>query len=128
MVPKKARALIDSVSKNLNVDSNLVTLLIDSYWKTLRKTLTNAEYSVVNIRGLGKFKIKKKRLLKLILDYESILKETPNKDVHISMAERANRDLPTLRNLLIKVEEEDTRCFNIRKSKYEKDVKGYMES
>jgi len=56
--PRKAKEFIPEVSKELDCSEILVKDVIDFYWQTIRKSLSNLSHSRIHITNLGDFTIK----------------------------------------------------------------------
>ena len=73
MNPKKAADVLSSVPKELDMDAEMIHTLLDFYWTNVRKSISNVEYSSINITGLGVFDIMINRLLPTIDTYQQYL-------------------------------------------------------
>jgi|688.fasta_scaffold209833_4 hypothetical protein len=77
MIPKKAKSLIPEVSKDLELDEELVKDVIDFYWDDVYDALRSIEHTRLYIQNLGDFNIKHWLLTKKILDYSEKLDRNP---------------------------------------------------
>ena len=60
MIPKKANKLYKEMTKEFDVSEDMVENLIELYYKTLRKNLSDLTEARYNVDGLGHFVIKTK--------------------------------------------------------------------
>lgn len=67
MIPKKAKALIAEVAKELQLSEREVSSVLDVYWEGVRKNLSSLEHNKVFVKGLGTFYIKPWALKKRIM-------------------------------------------------------------
>jgi nucleoid DNA-binding protein len=73
MIPKKASSLYKEIIKEFDVSEDLVENLVESYYKTLRKNLSNLSELRLNADGLGHFVIKIQKVKTAIPHYEKVL-------------------------------------------------------
>ncbi len=66
MNPRKARTLIPLVTKELDLEKQLVSDLVYFYWQKVRKALTNMSASRVRVENLGTFNLRVKKTQGLI--------------------------------------------------------------
>jgi len=74
MTPKKANKLYKELTKEFEIQEGLAEDLIEFYYKTLRKKLSNLTDLRINVDGLGHFVIKIQKVKKAIPHYEKVLK------------------------------------------------------
>lgn len=74
MNPKKAKTLYNEVATDLNLDENLVKDVLDFYWSSLRKQMTNLTSPRLDVINLGTFEIMPKTLQRCITAYEEYSK------------------------------------------------------
>jgi nucleoid DNA-binding protein len=73
MIPKKANSLYKEITKEFDVSEDLVENLVELYYKTLRKNLSDLSELRINADGLGHFVIKIQKVKKTIPHYEKVL-------------------------------------------------------
>ena len=73
MIPKKASSLYKEITKEFDVSEDLVENLVELYYKTLRKNLSNLSELRINADGLGHFVIKMQKVKKTIPHYKKVL-------------------------------------------------------
>jgi nucleoid DNA-binding protein len=73
MIPKKASKLYKEVSEEFDASEDLIETLLESYYKEVRKKLSNLSDLRINVDGLGHFVIKVKKVKKAIPHYEKVL-------------------------------------------------------
>ena len=64
MIPKKANSLYKEITKEFDVSEDLVENLVELYYKTLRKNLSDLSELRINADGLGHFVIKIQKVKK----------------------------------------------------------------
>lgn len=74
MNPKKAKTLYNEVATDLNLDENLVKDVLDFYWSSLRKQMTNLTSPRLDVINLGTFEVMPKTLQRCITAYEEYSK------------------------------------------------------
>lgn len=73
MIPKKANSLYKEITKEFDVSEDLVENLVELYYKTLRKNLSDLSELRINADGLGHFVIKIQKVKTAIPHYEKVL-------------------------------------------------------
>ena len=74
MTPKKANKLYKELTKEFEIQESLAEDLIEFYYKTLRKKLSDLTDLRINVDGLGHFVIKIQKVKQAIPHYEKVLK------------------------------------------------------
>ena len=119
MNPKKPKALLDDLYKDLELDKNLVSDIIDFYWLSVRKSITQISYPRIGIENLGTFELKIKSLQNTIDKYQNALNKTDNSNFkkyskYIAIKNR----LEILENSKIIILEEKERKKQIKTNRY----------
>jgi hypothetical protein len=121
MIPKKANSLYKELTKEFDVSEDLVESLIESYYKVLRKKLSNLSDTRINVDGLGHFVIKIQKVKKAIPHYEKVLK---NHDTSTFGAyhnkKSVEEKLELLKNIDEKIDKELTKKKTFKNEKYSK--------
>jgi hypothetical protein len=117
--PKKPKALLDDLYKDLELDKNLVSDIIDFYWLSVRKSITQISYPRIGIENLGTFELKIKSLQNTIDKYQNALNKTDNSNFkkyskYIAIKNR----LEILENSKIIILEEKERKKQIKTNRY----------
>jgi len=119
MIPKKVNSLYKELTKEFDVTESFVEILIQNYYKELRKKLSGLTDLRINVDGLGHFVIKIQKVKKSIPHYEKVLK---NHDVSTFGAYHSKKNAQDKLDLLIlineKAEEELTKRKNFKDEKY----------
>ena len=71
--PKKLKPLIKKFCDANDVDQKTAEIIIDAYWKRVKKALTEPEHISIYVHGFGTFFIKPNRLEKRIKMYQEII-------------------------------------------------------
>ena len=74
MNPKKAKTLYKEVASDLALDESLVKDVLDFYWSSLRKQMSNLTAVRLDVMNLGTFEIMPKTLNKCIESYKNYQK------------------------------------------------------
>lgn len=121
MIPKKANSLYKEMTKEFDISEDLVENLIESYYKTLRKKMSNLSDLRINIDGLGHFVIKIQKVKKAIPHYEKVLQ---NHDTSTFGAyhnkKSVEEKLELLNKIHVKAEEELLKRKTFKDEKYSK--------
>lgn len=64
--PKKLKPLIKKFCEERDIDQKTAELIIDAYWKRVKKALTEPEHISIYVSGFGTFYMKQNRLEKRI--------------------------------------------------------------
>lgn len=121
MTPKKANILYKEVTKEFEVSENLVESLIEEYYKTLRKTLSNLTDLRINVDGLGHFVIKIQKVKKAIPHYKKVLSNHDTSTFGAYHNKKSVEDkLELLKSIHKKAEEELLKRKNFKHEKYSK--------
>jgi len=72
--PKKAKTLYKEVASDLALDESLVKDILDFYWSSLRKQMSNLTAVRLDVMNLGTFEIMPKTLNKCIEAYKNYQK------------------------------------------------------
>jgi hypothetical protein len=119
MIPKKVNSLYKELTKEFDVTESFVEILVQNYYKELRKKLSGLTDLRINVDGLGHFVIKIQKVKKSIPHYEKVLK---NHDVSTFGAYHSKKNAQDKLDLLIlineKAEEELTKRKNFKDEKY----------
>ncbi len=119
MIPKKVNSLYKELTKEFDVTESFVEILVQNYYKELRKKLSGLTDLRINVDGLGHFVIKIHKVKKSIPHYEKVLK---NHDVSTFGAYHSKKNAQDKLDLLIlineKAEEELTKRKNFKDEKY----------
>lgn len=102
MTPKKANKLYKELTKEFEVQENLTEDLIEFYYKTLRKELSNLSNLRINVDGLGHFVIKIQKVKKAITQCEKSLE---NHDTSTFGAYYNKKNIEEKLNLLKKIDQ-----------------------
>lgn len=95
----------------MELDINLVQDITAFYWLKLRKSLSDLEYPIINIEGLGHLTIRPIKLNNLTIEYKQILK-------HINP--KYFQNFHRMKDLEIKVEKLDKMAFMLEVLQKEK--------
>ena len=121
MIPKKVNSLYKELTKEFDVTESFVEILVQNYYKELRKKLSGLTDLRINVDGLVHFVIKIQKVKKSITHYEKVLK---NHDVSTFGAYHSKKNAQDKLDLLIiingKAEEELTKRKNFKDEKYTK--------
>jgi hypothetical protein len=71
MIPKKPNVLYKQVAEDLNIAENLVDAFMTFYYKTVRKNLSEINYTKINLDGLGVMAVKPRTVDGLINKYSN---------------------------------------------------------
>ena len=119
MIPKKVNSLYKELTKEFDVTESFVEILVQNYYKELRKKLSGLTDLRINVDGLGHFVIKIQKVKKSIPHYEKVLK---NHDVSTFGAYHSKKNAQDKLDLLIlineKAEEELKKRKNFKDEKY----------
>ena len=85
MIPKKYSEIIKPVADEFEVNEQLVTHIVEAYWKDVRKNLVNCEANNIIVSGLGTFIAKPWKVPQLINSYQGIV------DKYKSIIESGNK-------------------------------------
>jgi hypothetical protein len=102
MIPKKANKLYKEMTKEFDVSEDMVENLIELYYKTLRKNLSDLTETRFNVDGLGHFVIKVQKVKKAIPHYKKVLS---NHDISTFGAYHNKKSVEEKLELLEKVDE-----------------------
>ena len=73
MIPKKANSLIEKTAKELNMNSELVDIIVTTYWNDVRKELSSLNSSRITIPNFGIFTIRTNKLKAIRFKYQGYL-------------------------------------------------------
>jgi hypothetical protein len=120
MKPKKIKSFIKEVAEELKEDPEFVEDLFYEYWRAVRKSLQNLEVPQITVDGLGRFKIRKKNLLKNKKHCEDVLNAmNMTFDNHHSRKELENR-LILIKHVSDIIEQDDQAKNQKRKERNER--------
>lgn len=74
MNPRPAKELIPKTVLDTGLSEELVTDILDVYWRMVHQELSSLKWVRIQIPGLGTFKVKKNRLYKEVEKITNILK------------------------------------------------------
>jgi hypothetical protein len=121
MIPKKANKLYKEMTKEFDVSEDMVENLIELYYKTLRKNLSDLTEARFNVDGLGHFVIKVQKVKKAIPHYKKVLS---NHDTSTFGAYHNKKSVEEKLELLEKVDKKIdiliSRKQNFKNEKYSK--------
>jgi nucleoid DNA-binding protein len=119
MIPKKANKLYKEITEEFDVSEDLVESLIEAYYKTLRKKMTDLSDLRINVDGLGHFVIKIQKVKKAIPHYQKVLQ---NHDTSTFGAyhnkKSVEEKLELLNQIHVKAEEELLKRKTFKDEKY----------
>ena len=119
MIPKKANKLYKEITEEFDVSEDLVESLVESYYKTLRKKMTDLSDLRINVDGLGHFVIKIQKVKKAIPHYQKVLQ---NHDTSTFGAyhnkKSVEEKLELLNQIHVKAEEELLKRKTFKDEKY----------
>jgi 4-alpha-glucanotransferase len=120
MIPKKSKKYINTVSKDLEVNEQLVDDLVDFYYSECRTIMSNLKCTRLNIDGLGHF-VSRHNLVKKAID--RCTKALNNHDTSTFAAyynkKSLENKLELLNNLTVLHEEERQRKIQFKETKNE---------
>jgi len=73
LIPKKHSEIVKQLANELSLDEELVQDVTSFYWKNIRQNVSNLTHERITIRGLGDFRIKRKKVQELLDKYNSML-------------------------------------------------------
>lgn len=109
MIPKKASSLYKEITKEFDVSEDLVENLVEVYYKTLRKNLSNLSELRINADGLGHFVLKIQKVKTAIPYYEKVLN---NHDTSTFGAYHNKKNVEEKLELLNKINEKADKELN----------------
>ena len=119
MIPKKANKLYKEITEEFDVSEDLVESLVEAYYKTLRKKMTDLSDLRINVDGLGHFVIKIQKVKKAIPHYQKVLQ---NHDTSTFGAyhnkKSVEEKLELLNQIHVKAEEELLKRKTFKDEKY----------
>jgi nucleoid DNA-binding protein len=121
MIPKKANSLYKEIVEEFDISEDLLESLIENYYKTLRKKMSNLTDLRLNVDGLGHFVVKVQKVKKAIPHYKKVL---DNHDTSTFGAyhnkKSVEEKLELLNKIDIKAEEELLKRKTFKDEKYTK--------
>jgi len=79
LTPKKAKLFIEEVVQELGISEKLVNDVINHYWKTVRKNMTELNHESLMIPALGKFNVKYWKIDQVIIENKAAIKKLENR-------------------------------------------------
>ena len=76
--PKKSNILLKEVAEESELDSTLVTKVVEYYWNQVYKNIVNLENTGVQVANFGTFEIKPRVLDKKIESFTNYLQDEKN--------------------------------------------------
>ena len=73
MNPKKPKDFIKPTAEDLELSESIVGDIVDFYWSSIRKALSNIEGSSITVTNLGTFKVRYKKISVLEGKYQHYL-------------------------------------------------------
>ena len=120
MNPRKAKETGMETAKDLELDPFIVEDVLSFYWKEVRKTLTKAEQTSVQIINLGSFRVKGPKALKIYLEnYKRVAAAKNPSEFQITIGQKMlENKIRIVANLIEVVEKErgDRLTFKIKKN------------
>ena len=121
MIQKKANSLYKEIVEEFDISEDLLESLIENYYKTLRKKMSNLTDLRLNVDGLGHFVVKVQKVKKAIPHYKKVL---DNHDTSTFGAyhnkKSVEEKLELLNKINIKAEEELLKRKTFKDEKYTK--------
>lgn len=115
MTPRKVNTLFSEISSDIGISEDIVSDVVDFYWKEVRRELEEPEHITVRLDCFGTFEIRKKQVVYMIDKYKRIIKHmkptTYNKH---AMLAGTTKKLERLEKILIQCEEQEQRKKQIR--------------
>ena len=74
MIPRKVKTLYPEIAAELELPEELVTDVIEFYWKEIKKELDGLTHIAITIESFGTFEARKRQVEYLIKKYKSIIK------------------------------------------------------
>ena len=115
MIPRKVNTLFSEIASELDVSEELVSDVIDFYWKELKKELDEPTCINLSLEGFGTFSIRKKQVEYMLKKYKGLVKymkpKTYTKHVLLTIA---TKKLAVMENLLKLCEEQEQKKKQIR--------------
>jgi hypothetical protein len=75
LIPKKAKLFIEAAAAEANVSIELMSTIIEVYWKAVRTNITDLNHESLMIHGLGKFKVKHWKIDEVIVENKEAIKK-----------------------------------------------------
>ena len=110
MNPFKSKLYIKDISKELDINEEIIKNIIDFYWRELRIELGALNYKNIRIENLGSFKIKYWLIEKEI----EKIKYNISNNIYIKDENEELKYISKLENILIKLKEEKEKFINIK--------------
>lgn len=71
--PKSSKTLMKPTAEKLGCDEQMVDDVVNFFYADLRKSLADLEYPIIQLNGIGSFRVKFIEVPKLIIKYEKHL-------------------------------------------------------
>jgi len=117
--PKPLKNLLKEFSQKYE-DPALIEDLVNFYWSTVRKLLTNKEHFYINLKGLGHFTVNEKRLTKVLAKNHKHLESlNPKEFKSFARYDNVFKDLQKAARLKDMIVKENKRMYAIKSKRRE---------
>lgn len=130
MLPKKPKEFIKPTAEKLNVNEDLVSDLVNFYWKEVRKTLSDLKAPRVTVAKFGYFQLKFWMLPDEKKNYEKYLESlNPNKMTFMkhTLKEDVVQRLNSINKVMAIVEQDKLKKKTVKEKRYAKETKENLE-
>ena len=118
MVPKKAKDFKEATAKELGLSEKLVSDVIDFYWKTLRKEMSNLSHLSIELPNFGTFKVKHWALDNEIEKHKSIVKKREGRFSEYAYVKSVQESIAAMEKLKEKVKLQKEKFKEIKAKRY----------
>lgn len=126
MIPKKAKEFKKDVAQELGLSEEMVSCVIDFYWETVRRRMTNLSDPAIEIPNFGIFKVKHWAIDNEIEKLKRVIESKEGKFTQYELKRDLEEKIAALERIKAQVAEEKEKFKNIKQERYAK-LKDNME-
>lgn len=127
MIPKKAKEFKKDVAQELGLSEEMVSCVIDFYWETVRRRMTNLSDPAIEIPNFGIFRVKHWAIDEEIEKLKRVIESKEGKFTQYELKRDLEEKIAALEKIKAQVAEEKEKFKNIKQARYAKQITNNME-
>lgn len=127
MIPKKAKEFKKDVAQELGLSEEMVSCVIDFYWETVRRRMTNLSDPAIEIPNFGIFRVKHWAIDEEIEKLKRVIESKEGKFTQYELKRDLEEKIAALEKIKAQVAEEKEKFKNIKQARYAKQIANNME-
>lgn len=127
MIPKKAKEFKKDVAEELGLSEELVSNVVDFYWETVRKKMSNLSDPAIEIPNFGIFRVKHWGIDEEVEKLKRVIESKEGKFTQYALKKDLEEKIAALEKIKATIKEEKEKFKIIKQARYDKRIKDNME-